>query len=72
MQAKLYIDKGRPLIALEPQKLTDGSVVWNLHLRGGQEDHEIIHCVSEKRGDEAFALMAKAVEVAAGEKPLIL
>lgn len=74
MNAKLYIDKGRPAVELHGATLSDGSKVWNLHFRGGPNatDHDVIGCVSEKAGDEAFALIAKAFEIAAGERPLIL
>ena len=72
MKTHLYIDKGRPLISVLEHKLSDGSSVWNLHFRGGQDDHEIIPCISEKAADEAFRLMVAAVKVAIGENPLVL
>lgn len=72
MKQAIYIDKGRPIVALAESKLSDGSIVWNLHFRGGQDDHEIIHCVSEKAADEAFVLIASGLRVATGQDLLIL
>lgn len=72
MEKAMYLDKGKPVIHTGKQTLSDGSTVWNIHFRGGQEEHEIIHCTSEKSADEAFILMAKAIEIATGERPLIL
>lgn len=72
MKANIYIDKGRPVVRVSEAKLSDGSCVWNLHFRGGQEHHEIIPCVSEKAADQAFALIAEALRVATGEDVLVL
>lgn len=68
MTTNLYIDKQGPLVSLRPEKLSDGSAVWNLHLRGG----DVIGCVSERRGEEGLLLIAKGLELAAGQPPLIL
>jgi len=68
MKARLYIDRGTPLVSTWPETLTDGSTVWNLNLRGG----EVIPCVTERAADEAFAFMVQAVKTATGESPLVL
>jgi hypothetical protein len=68
MIAKIYIDKGEPFCASHPETLTDGSVVWNLHFRGG----ETIHCKSEAACDVAFNMIDEALLRATGEAPLIL
>ena len=68
MKTRLYIDKGEPLFALDSERLTDGSYAWNLHIRGG----EVIPCVNERVADGAFELLAQAVLVATGERPLVL
>jgi hypothetical protein len=46
-----------------PETLSDGSVVWNIHIRGGE-----IACVNEKAADKAADLLAEALTVAAGER----
>lgn len=68
MKARIYIDKGTPLFASEPETLSDGSVVWNIHIRGG----DVIGCLSEKAADQAINLIGQALTIAAGEKPLVL
>lgn len=68
MIAKIYIDKGEPLVSVHPETLTDGSIVWDMHIRGG----ETIHCLTEARADAALNLIAQALELAVGEKPLVL
>ena len=68
MIQKIYIDKGEPLVAEHPEVLTDGSTVWNLHIRGG----DTIPCLSERTADRAFAMIAEALTIAGGEQPLIL
>lgn len=68
MKTRIYIDKGTPFAAVDPETLSDGSVVWNLHIRGG----ESIACVNEKAADKAADLIAEALTVAAGERPLVL
>lgn len=68
MIQKIYIDKGEPLVAEHPGSLTDGSTVWNLHIRGG----ETIPCLSERTADRAFTLIVEALTIAGGEAPLVL
>ncbi len=68
MKMKLYIDKGEPLVSNWPETLSDGSIVWSLHMRGGVE----INCLDEKRADAAFAGIATALKIATGEEPLVL
>ena len=68
MKTRIYIDKGAPLAAVDPETLSDGSVVWNIHIRGG----ETITCVNEKAADRAAYLIAEALTVAVGERPLVL
>lgn len=38
MNAKIYIDKGQPLFACCEEKLTDGSTVHNIYVRGSEEN----------------------------------
>lgn len=68
MIAKLYIDKGTPLVALHPETLSDGSQAWNLHFRGG----ETINCLDEKRGDRAFEMIRVGLKEATGQDFLVL
>lgn len=71
MNAKLYIDKNVPFMALEPQTLSDGSVVWDLFFPDcGRE--RVIHCTTEKTANAAFMMIAEAIKTASGERPLIL
>jgi hypothetical protein len=72
MKATLYIDKGRPLASVVPERLSDGSTAWNLHIRGERGPYEVIPCQTEKAADHAFRLIAEALKVATGEEPLIL
>ena len=68
MKTRIYIDKGTPIIATEPETLSDSSTVWNIHFRGG----EIIGCVSEAAADKATELIVEALTVMAGERPLVV
>lgn len=68
MKAAVYIDRGRPFLCTVERTLSDGSKVWDIL----QRDGDIIHCVDEKRCDAAFILFVKAIEIAAGERPLVL
>lgn len=68
MKTRIYIDKGAPFAAVEPETLSDGSVVWNIHFRGG----EVIACTDEKAADKAADMIAEALTAAAGERPLVL
>lgn len=67
MKQKLYIDKGAPLVSEWPERLSDGSEAWNLHLRGG----EVIPCPTERKADEAFGIMVVAIK-ATGADILVL
>lgn len=71
MNTSIYIDKSSPLFACREEKLSDGSKVWNIHVRG---DHfyGAIKCVDEKRADSAMAMLAAALKIATGEEPLVL
>jgi hypothetical protein len=68
MKATLYIDRKEPFVQVWPKVLTDGSEVWDLHFRGG----DVIHCLSEKKADSAFQIIAAALHEATGETPLVL
>jgi hypothetical protein len=68
MKTKIYIDKAEPFVSSWPEKLTDGSEVWNLHFRGG----DVIHCLDEKRADVAMTGIAIALNIATGEEPLVI
>lgn len=68
MKAKIYIDKGEPFAAEWPETLTDGSIVWDIHFRGG----EVVHCRDEKSADAALDQIAQALKTATGEAPLVL
>lgn len=57
MNAVLYIDKGKPVVSCFPEKLSDGSVVWNLDIGG-----RVVPCISEARADAAFARIAMALK----------
>lgn len=72
MRAKVYIDKGRPLFACFPVTLSDKSVVWDISIGREQSGCEIIHCVNEKAAENAMILLVKALEIATGERPLVL
>lgn len=56
MNSHIYIDKGIPLVSLEPETLSDGSKAWNLHFGNRQFD-----CLDEKRGREAMMMIAAAL-----------
>jgi hypothetical protein len=59
MKEHIYIDSKEASIVLVSERLTDGSTVWNIHLR----EREIC-CLDEKRARQAMALIADALKVA--------
>lgn len=69
MNSKLYIDKGAPLVSVHPETLSDGSQAWNLYVRGEEDP---IPCLSEDRAERCLAMIADALTVATGERPLVL
>lgn len=66
---RIFIDKGCPFIACQPNTLSDGSVVYDIYFRGNPDP---VPAISAKAAEDAMTLFAKALEVAAGERPLIL
>lgn len=68
MIAKAYIDMGEPLVSVHPETLTDGSVAWNLHIRGG----EVVHCPNERAADDAFACISKGLQIATSGGVVVL
>jgi len=69
MTSKIYIDKGAPLAAIHPETLSDGSQAWNLYIRG---ELDYIPCISEIAAEKCLAMIADALTVATGERPLVL
>lgn len=56
MNEHIYIDKGRPVISLEPEILSDGSKAFNIHLR-----ESLLAFTSEQKARDAMALIAKVL-----------
>lgn len=64
MRSELYADtiNDLPLLAVEPETLSDGSIVWNLEWR-----ELVIPCISEDHARKAFARIAEALKGATNE-----
>jgi hypothetical protein len=68
MNAFLFIDGGEAFARVGPETLTDGSQVWNIHFRSGEE----FHYASESDADEAFALINQAARKSINTEVLCL
>lgn len=69
MNIKIYVDKDAPFIACQENRLSDGSIAHDIYFRGNPDP---VPAISEKHALASMELFAKALEVAVGERPLVL
>jgi hypothetical protein len=69
MNIKIYIDKGAPFIACQENPLSDGSIAHDIYFRGNPDP---VPAISEKAAQNSMILFAKALEIAGGERPLVI
>lgn len=69
VSVRIYIDEQAPFISCQPNRLSDGSVAYDIYFRGNPDP---IPAISQKAALYSMELFAKALESAVGERPLVL